>query len=71
MQKLVILDYSSGSIHFYDIKDDTEVNDFFIAGLGHRSNDCYWMIGDNIPIYYHTKPKYKCSKCGSTEVLVF
>lgn len=67
MQKLVILDYNLGSIYFYDIKDDTEVNDFFIDGLGHRGKDCCWMIADNIPIYYYTKSKYKCSKCGSTK----
>lgn len=52
MEKLVVMDYSDGSINVYDAQgineDDIENH---IDKLGHNLDECYYMIGDNITIH--------------------
>lgn len=55
MEKLVILDYSTGEVDVYDIDSDVEVNEYLIESLGHNSNDCYWMVGENIKITFNSE----------------
>ena len=43
VQKLVIIDYSTCSVDFYDVASDIEIDDDFVKKLGHRISDCYYM----------------------------
>ncbi len=54
---LIILDYSDCSVHYHTIDDNTEVNDFFIDGLGYRAKDCYYMCGDSITYLHNSNPE--------------
>ena len=55
MEKLVILDYSTGEVDVYDIDSEVEVNEDLIESLGHNSNDCYWMCGENIRVTFNSE----------------
>ena len=46
MEKLVVLDYSTCTVHVYDIEREDPITDEYIDDLGLHANDCYWMVGD-------------------------
>lgn len=53
MNKLVVLDYSVGTVDVYNIDmsyDDIE--EYLVNKLGYNLNDCEWMIG-NMDITFH------------------
>lgn len=52
MEKLVVLDYSTCTLHVYNIKTEKPISDEYIVNLGYNPDDCYWMIGD-VEILYH------------------
>lgn len=52
--ELVILDYSTGSVHFYKCKEDISINEDYIKKLGFNPSSCSWMFTDDIAVY-----KYK------------
>ena len=52
MEKLVILEYSTTTVHIYDINREDTIDDAYISSLGYNPDDCYWMCG-NIGIEYH------------------
>lgn len=51
MQRLVVMDYSNGSINVYDITgiNDDDIEDY-IDKLGHNLDECYYMTGSNVTI---------------------
>lgn len=51
MKKLIVLKYSTGSVHIYNI-DRLSTDDEYIESLGFSLNDCNWMEGD-LDIFYH------------------
>ena len=55
MDKLVIMDYSKGSVDIYTtypkLEDDTEI----VEALGHNSNDCSWMFVKKLSINFITE----------------
>ena len=53
MDRLVILEYSTGTVHVYDINMEEPVNDEYISNLGYNVDDCYWMTGQ-IDIAFHS-----------------
>ena len=50
MEKLVVLDYSTLSVHFYDIDTDKDID---IEELGFKESQCSWMFGDSMDITFH------------------
>lgn len=52
MEKLVILEYSTCTVHIHDIERSEPINDEYIDNLGYKSSDCLWMAGD-IEIIQH------------------
>ena len=55
MEKLVILDYNDASVHFYDMKPDTEIDEEYLRDLGYKPNDCAWMFSEDMTIKFHTE----------------
>lgn len=53
MEELVVLDYSTYEVHFYKVKADENVDEAYIADLGHNPNCCSWMFGEFINIIRH------------------
>jgi hypothetical protein len=46
MEKLVVLDYSTGTVHVHNIEREDPITDEYIQDLGYNVSDCYWMAGD-------------------------
>lgn len=47
MEKLIILDFSTGEVDIYNTQFEDEYNvDDILRKLGHRVSDCQWMITD-------------------------
>lgn len=45
MEKLIILDYSTGEVDIYPVEYNTEPDmDELLDKLGHHANDCYYMF---------------------------
>ena len=53
MEKLVILDYSDASVHFFDVDSDADIDEEYIERLGFNCSNCYWMFGENMRIEFH------------------
>lgn len=52
MEKLIILEFSTGIAHIYDIERSEPVDEEYIENLGYKVSDCHWMSGD-IEIIQH------------------
>ncbi len=52
METLVILDYSTPSVHFYNISPSVVVDEEYIESLGFHLSSCSWMTG-NMDIFHH------------------
>jgi hypothetical protein len=45
MEKLIILDFSTGDVDIYPVEYEQEPDmDELLQKLGHRANDCQWMF---------------------------
>ena len=53
MEDLVIIDYSTFSVHFYKIDNDANINDDYIEKLGFNTNECSWMFAEDIEVFKH------------------
>ena len=56
MEKLTILDFTTGDVDIYPIEYDYEPDmDELLGSLGHRANDCQWMFSTgNITFHNET-----------------
>lgn len=52
MEKLVILDYTTGKVHIYNYDRDEDCTDEYISSLGYSANNCNYMVG-NLEILKH------------------
>jgi hypothetical protein len=52
MEKLVVLDYSTCTVHVHNIEREDPITDEYLDDLGYDSSECYWMEGD-IEIIHH------------------
>ena len=53
MEDLVILDYSTASVHFYKVDNDADVDYDYIEKLGFNPDECSWMFAEDIEIIKH------------------
>lgn len=53
MEKLVILDFSNASVHFYNVDSEADIDDSYIEKLGHHCSNCQWMFGEQMEIIHH------------------
>lgn len=53
MKQVVIMDYSTTSVHIFNTDSDVTVDESYIDNLGFRSSDCYWMETDDLKIECH------------------
>ena len=53
MEELVIMDYSTSTIHFYQIDSDRVIDDDFILNLGFNPSSCSWIYDKFIDIRKH------------------
>lgn len=55
MEKLVIIDYSDLSVHFYDIDSEANIDEDYLEELGFHTSNCSWMFGEDLTITFHKK----------------
>ena len=53
MEDLVILDYSTSTVHFYKVDSNADINDDYIEKLGFDTNECSWMFAEDIEVIKH------------------
>ena len=53
MKELVILNYNTSEVHFYNV--DCDINEDYIKSLGYNPNECSWMSSEFINIIKHGK----------------
>lgn len=53
MEELVILDYSTSTVHFYKVDSNADIDEEYIERLGYNTGCCSWMFGEEIDIFKH------------------
>ena len=53
MEDLVILDYSTASVHFYKVDNDADIDYDYIEKLGFNPDECSWMFAEDIEVIKH------------------
>ena len=53
--KLVILDYNKGIVHYYNVEKEVEINEEYVTNLGFNSDEICWMYGEEIDIIEHNE----------------
>lgn len=55
MEELVVLNYNTSEVHFYNVDYDIDINEDYIKSLGHNPDECSWMSGEFINVIKHGK----------------
>ena len=53
MEDLVILDYSTASVHFYKVDNNADLDYNYIDKLGFNPDECSWMFAEDIEVIKH------------------
>ena len=53
MKDLVILDYSTASVHFYKVDNNADLDYNYINKLGFNPDECSWMFAEDIEVIKH------------------
>ena len=53
MEDLVILDYSTLTVHFYKVDSNADIDYDYIEKLGFNPDECSWMYAEDIDIFKH------------------
>ena len=53
MEELVIMDFSTSTIHFYQIDSDRVIDNDFILNLGFNPSSCSWIYDKFIDVRKH------------------
>ena len=53
MEDLVILDYSTSSVHFYKVDNNADLDYDYIKKLGFNPDECSWMFAEDFEIIKH------------------
>lgn len=51
--KLVVMDYSTDMVHFFDVDVNTNIDEEYLTMLGFHPSSCSWMTSKNIEILHH------------------
>ena len=53
MEKLIILDFTTGDVDIYPVEYDNEPDmDDLLDNLGHNANNCQWMFSEGDITFY-------------------
>ena len=52
-EKLVILEYSTQTVHVYNVDPEANIDEEYISNLGFHTSECSWMFGEAIEIIRH------------------
>lgn len=52
-EKLVIIEYSTQTVHVYNVDPDAIIDEEYIRNLGFHTSECSWMFGEDIEIVRH------------------
>ena len=50
---LVIMDYSTSTIHLYEIDENEDIDEDFIRKMNHNPDECSWMFAEDIEVIKH------------------
>ena len=53
MKDLVILNYSTASVHFYKVDNNADLDYNYIDKLGFNPDECSWMFAEDIEVIKH------------------
>lgn len=53
MENLIILDFSTSTVHIYNVDSDSDINEEYIKNLGFNLNTCSFMFSSEIEIIKH------------------
>ena len=53
MEDLVILNYSTVSVHFYKVDNNADLDYNYIDKLGFNPDECSWMFAEDIEVIKH------------------
>ena len=53
MEDLVILNYSTASVHFYKVDNNADLDYNYIDKLGFNPDECSWMFAEDIEVIKH------------------
>lgn len=53
MEELVIMDYSTSIVHFYQVDTNKRIDGDFILNLGFNPSSCSWMYDKFIDVRKH------------------
>ena len=53
MEEVVIMDFSTSTIHFYQIDSDRVIDNDFILNLGFNPSSCSWIYDKFIDVRKH------------------
>lgn len=53
MEKLALLDFDTKEVHIYNVFPDADISEDRIESLGHNTNMCQWMFGEDIKVVKH------------------
>lgn len=54
-EKLVILDFSTFTVHVYTIDASLNADEEYIKNLGFNTDNCSWMFAEDINIEFHSE----------------
>ena len=46
MEELIILEFSTSTVHIFNIEREETIDEEYISNLGYNPSDCHWMAGD-------------------------
>ena len=53
MEKLVILDYSTSTVHIHNVDTEANIDEEYLEKIGYHCRNCSWMFGEDIEIISH------------------
>jgi hypothetical protein len=46
MEKLVVLDFTTNTVHVHPLEREDFIDDEYIENIGYDSSNCHWMAGE-------------------------
>ena len=52
-EKLAVLDSEKNEVHIYNVAPEADITPDYIEKLGHNTNNCWYIFGEDISIIEH------------------